>query len=175
MARETIATLPNAVSLSRLGMAAAFPILDDPEARLLLIAAAGATDFLDGYLARTRGESTRLGALIDPIADRCFVLVAVLVLWADDTATPAQLIALSIRDLVVMVAFFATRGVAMFRDFGFTARPAGKVATVLQLAVLATAYLYPPVFAPGVIAVAAVSLVALGDYGLAFWRGRRAA
>ena len=29
--------------------------------------------------------------------------------------------------------------------------------------------------APGVIAVAAVSLVALGDYGLAFWRGRRAA
>jgi CDP-diacylglycerol--glycerol-3-phosphate 3-phosphatidyltransferase/cardiolipin synthase len=172
MARETIATLPNAVSLSRLGMAAAFPILDDPEARLLLIAAAGATDFLDGYLARTRGESTRLGALIDPIADRCFVLVAVLVLWADDTATPAQLIALSIRDLVVMVAFFATRGVAMFRDFGFTARPAGKV---LQLAVLATAYLYPPAFAPGVIAVAAVSLVALGDYGLAFWRGRRAA
>ena len=86
-----------------------------------------------------------------------------------------ELLALSIRDLVVMVAFFATRGVAMFRDFGFTARPAGKVATVLQLAVLSMAYLCPPAFAPGVVAVAAVSLVALADYGIVFWRERRTA
>src|ERR1035437_8891418 len=70
MERETLATLPNLISLSRLGLAAAFVVLKGTNARLLVIAAAGATDFLDGYLARRGGSASKWGALIDPIADR---------------------------------------------------------------------------------------------------------
>ena len=59
MERDSLATLPNLISLSRLGLAVAFVVFTENDARLLLIAAAGATDFLDGYLARTRGSADR--------------------------------------------------------------------------------------------------------------------
>ena len=84
MERETLATLPNLISLSRLGLAAAFVVLKGTNARLLVIAAAGATDFLDGYLARRGGSTSKWGALIDPIADRFFVFTAVCALLFDD-------------------------------------------------------------------------------------------
>ena len=70
MERDSLATLPNLLSLSRLGFAAAFVLLKGRDERLLLIAAAGATDFLDGWIARRRGTATKWGALIDPVADR---------------------------------------------------------------------------------------------------------
>ena len=62
MPRDSLATLPNLISLSRLGLAAAFVLLKGTNARLALIAAAGATDFLDGYLARRRGTTSKWGA-----------------------------------------------------------------------------------------------------------------
>jgi CDP-diacylglycerol--glycerol-3-phosphate 3-phosphatidyltransferase/cardiolipin synthase len=172
MARDSIATLPNLVSLSRLGMAAVFPFLEGPDERLLLIAAAGATDFLDGYLARSRGTATRIGALIDPFADRCFILVAVFVLWMDGTIDLAATLVLAVRDVAVLGAFLATRGAARFKDITFVARPAGKVVTVLQLAALAIAYLSPAWLLASVLAVGVASVVAIADYARILWRGQ---
>ena len=51
--------------------------MDGVGARVGLIGAAAATDFLDGWLARRVNAASRWGALIDPIADRFFVLTAV--------------------------------------------------------------------------------------------------
>ncbi len=48
--------------------------------RLAVFAAAGATDWLDGWIARTRGETSRLGAALDPSADKMLVLGALLML-----------------------------------------------------------------------------------------------
>ena len=172
MPRDSIATLPNLVSMSRLGMAAVFPFLDGADERLLLIAAAGATDFLDGYLARSRGAATRIGALIDPFSDRCFILVAVFVLWMDGTLTLAHTLILAVRDLCVVGAWLATLGSARLKEFGFVARPAGKVVTALQLAALAIAYLWPPWLVGFVIAVGAASAVAIADYTRVILRGR---
>ena len=171
MPRDPIATLPNLVSMSRLGMALLFPFLTGRDARLVLIAAAGATDFLDGYLARTRGSTSRIGALIDPFADRCFVLVAVCVLWADDLISPVQLLVLAIRDVAVLAAFLWARATGRFPRFRFVARMTGKVVTVLQLAALAVAYLAPAWFGPLVIVVGVASLAAIADYAWALWRG----
>jgi CDP-diacylglycerol--glycerol-3-phosphate 3-phosphatidyltransferase/cardiolipin synthase len=64
MERETLATLPNLISLSRLGLAVAFVVLKGTNARLIVIAAAGATDFLDGYLARRGGSTWQYAILI---------------------------------------------------------------------------------------------------------------
>lgn len=172
MARDTIATLPNIVSLSRIPMAAAFPFLGGSEERVLLVAAAATTDFLDGYLARSRNSATRIGALIDPIADRCFVLVAVLVLWLDGTLTPLATLVLVARDLIVVGAFAATRGVNRFRQFEFMARPAGKAVTVLQLASLASAFLLPGWLAACIGLVAVATAVAVADYARALWQAR---
>lgn len=172
MGRESLGTLPNLLSLSRIGMAAIFPLLDGGDERLLLVAAAGATDFLDGYLARTRGATSKLGALIDPVSDRCFMLVAVLVLWAEGTLSLPQLLLLALRDICVAAAFFTTRGIVSLKRFSFAARPLGKVVTVLQLATLGIAYLLPHWLDAAAVIIAAISVVAVADYTVALVRGR---
>jgi CDP-diacylglycerol--glycerol-3-phosphate 3-phosphatidyltransferase/cardiolipin synthase len=169
-----LATLPNVVSLSRLPMAAAFPFLTGVEERVLLIAAAAATDFLDGYLARIRGAATRLGALLDPVADRCFVLVAVGVLWYESALTPVATVILVARDLAVTGAFVVTRFSPRLRRVPFMARPAGKVVTALQLSTLAATYLAPGLVATCVALVAVASTVAIVDYSAALWKRREA-
>ena len=51
----------------------------DPAAGLLF-AAAGITDSLDGYYARKLGQTSRLGAFLDPVADKLIVAVALVLL-----------------------------------------------------------------------------------------------
>ena len=172
MPRDSIATLPNLVSMSRLVMAALFPFVPGTPARLVLIAAAGVTDFLDGYLARTRGSSTRMGEMIDPFADRCFLLVAVCVLWADDVLSLTQMLVVAVRDISLLAVWIGARATGRLREFRFIARPSGKVLTVLQLATLAIAYIAPQWIMPAVIVVGLASAFAIADYGVALWRTR---
>ncbi len=63
----------------------------DPAAGLLF-AAAGITDSLDGYLARRLGQTSRLGAFLDPVADKLVVAVALVLLVSKD---PRALIVLT--------------------------------------------------------------------------------
>jgi len=63
----------------------------DPSAGLLF-AAAGITDSLDGYLARRLGQTSRLGAFLDPVADKLVVAVALVLLVSKD---PRALIVLT--------------------------------------------------------------------------------
>jgi CDP-diacylglycerol--glycerol-3-phosphate 3-phosphatidyltransferase len=55
----------------------------DPAAGLLF-AAAGVTDSLDGYFARRLGQTSRLGAFLDPVADKLIVAVALVLLVSKD-------------------------------------------------------------------------------------------
>src|SRR5436305_4899696 len=75
--------IPNILSLSRILLAVLF-IPAGGTARIALICLAGVTDFLDGWLARRTHSTTRWGALVDPIADRIFVLVAIVVYLLND-------------------------------------------------------------------------------------------
>ena len=122
MERETLATLPNLISLSRLGLAAAFVVLKGTNARLLVIAAAGATDFLDGYLARRGGSASKWGALIDPIADRFFVFAAVCALLFDDMIGTWQYAILISRDFMTAIGFLTARVVPWLRSVRFKSR-----------------------------------------------------
>jgi len=51
----------------------------------LLFAAAAITDTLDGYLARRLGQTTSLGAFLDPVADKLIVAVALVLIVSRDT------------------------------------------------------------------------------------------
>jgi CDP-diacylglycerol---glycerol-3-phosphate 3-phosphatidyltransferase len=88
MAPTMLTKLPNLLTLSRI---AAIPILvvllyfHDPLTRwiaLALFSLAGLTDYLDGYLARHRGEVSALGRFLDPIADKLLVSSLIVVLVA---------------------------------------------------------------------------------------------
>ena len=64
---------------------------------LVLFLGAAATDWFDGYLARAWGQQTRFGAMLDPIADKAMVLIALMVIvgfssWSPWLVLPATVI-----------------------------------------------------------------------------------
>ncbi|UCR89814.1 CDP-diacylglycerol--glycerol-3-phosphate 3-phosphatidyltransferase [Mycetocola spongiae] len=78
---DHILTLPNLLSFLRLALVPVFLVLlvegHDLEA-LVILAISGITDFLDGYLARKLNQVSKLGKLLDPAADRLYILAALL-------------------------------------------------------------------------------------------------
>jgi cardiolipin synthase len=76
-----IATVPNVITLVRL---LCLPVylwlllgLDDRLAAAALLAVLGATDFVDGYIARRFDQASDLGAILDPVADRLLFFVGI--------------------------------------------------------------------------------------------------
>lgn len=74
-------TLPNAVTVVRLALIVPIAILIVQDVRpvlaLLLLVVFGATDWVDGFLARRLGQTSAVGVLLDPIADRVGVVAIV--------------------------------------------------------------------------------------------------
>lgn len=165
-------TLPNVVSLSRFVLAAGFLASSSNGERVALVGVASLTDFLDGWLARRRNAVSRWGALIDPIADRAFVLAAVTTLLLQGQLTVVQYGVLLLRDIMTAIGFLVARVVVWLRPVAFRARPLGKVVTALQLVALIAALLWPGLLAPLVLVLGVVSVAATVDYTLLLWRER---
>jgi CDP-diacylglycerol--glycerol-3-phosphate 3-phosphatidyltransferase len=170
--RRTLGTLPNILSASRLVLAAGFVAAGANEARVGLIGAAAMTDFLDGWLARRVHATSRWGALLDPIADRVFVLTVVTTfVFTGALGTAAYFILIS-RDLATAVGFLVARAIPWLRPVEFKARALGKLVTMLQLLTLAAVLVHPPALPLLLAAVATTSALAIADYTLALWRAR---
>ncbi|MBM3908873.1 MAG: CDP-alcohol phosphatidyltransferase family protein [Gemmatimonadetes bacterium] len=172
MERDPIATLPNAISLSRLFLAALFPAVHEHDARLLILAAVGLTDFLDGWLARRWHQFSRVGALIDPFADRIFVLVAICTLLLEGQVTTLQYFVFLLRDIATAGAFAAAKAIPSLRHATFQARFSGKLATVLQLVALPAIVIDPRSATWAVSVVGVASFVSVVDYTVSLWRAR---
>lgn len=80
--RRQLWTIPNLVTALRLGCIPVFCWLlfglDSRLAAGILLGALGASDFVDGYLARRLDQATELGAILDPVADRFMFFAAVI-------------------------------------------------------------------------------------------------
>ena len=172
MPRLPSLTVADLVSLSRLALAGAFVVARGTAARLALIAASGATDYLDGWLARRRGETSAFGAVLDPATDRVFVLVVVATLLTEGTLTLAQTLLLMARDIVTTVGVLIARSVTRLRSLPIEARWSGKVVTALQFVALigAIADRRAIPWLLGLVAIASVASIA--DYSAAAWRAR---
>jgi CDP-diacylglycerol--glycerol-3-phosphate 3-phosphatidyltransferase len=170
--RRTLGTLPNILSCSRLALAAGFVASSTREAQVGIIGAAAITDFLDGWLARRVHATSRWGAMLDPIADRFFVLTVVgSMLFTGALNTGAYFILIT-RDLATAVGFVVARIIPWLRSVPFQARVSGKVVTVLQLVTLAALLTLPRV-APWLLGVVLIaSVLSIVDYTLALWRAR---
>src|SRR5690348_10318762 len=114
-ARVGLRALPNIISSSRVLLAAAFVAAGDANARLGLVGIAGLTDFLDGWIARRGRWTSRMGALIDPIADRIFVLVAVLTFVYIGSLSWLGLFVMLSRDVMTAIGFFVARIIPWLR------------------------------------------------------------
>jgi phosphatidylglycerophosphate synthase len=164
--------LPNILSSSRVLLAAGFVAVDHADGRLALVGVAGLTDFLDGWIARRAKVTSRWGALIDPIADRVFALVAVSTfLFTGQLSTLGYFVMIS-RDLMTAIGFLVARAVTWLRPIEFRARMSGKVVTVLQLATFVAILRFPSLVTAGLLLIGAASLYSVADYTMALWRER---
>jgi phosphatidylglycerophosphate synthase len=171
-ARGPLRALPNIISSSRVLLAVGFVVAHDPSARLGVVGVAAITDFLDGWIARRTRATSRWGALIDPIADRVFALVAVSsFLFRGQLSTVGYFVMIS-RDLMTAVGFLVARVVSWLKPVTFKARFSGKLVTVLQLATFIVILRFPDFVTPCLWLVGIASVWSIVDYTYALWRER---
>ena len=134
-----LAQLPNALTVLRLLLIPVFVVLiaagesgySWPAA--LVFAAAGATDQIDGFLARRWQVESAFGKIADPLADRLMIDVAVVMLWLDERLPLAALAVVLGRDLLLMGGY----KLVVPRGYEFEINFLGKAATWLLYAALA--------------------------------------
>jgi CDP-diacylglycerol--glycerol-3-phosphate 3-phosphatidyltransferase/cardiolipin synthase len=164
--------IPNILTLLRIVLIPVFVVvfyLPVPWARLvcaLIFTGAAVTDWLDGYLARRWGQTSPLGAFLDPVADKLMVAIALVLLVQAEAsiliALPAAVIigreitVSALREWMAEIGARAKVKVSM----------AGKLKTALQmisivLLILGSPYLGLPIYWPAVILLYIAALLTL--------------
>jgi CDP-diacylglycerol---glycerol-3-phosphate 3-phosphatidyltransferase len=187
--------LPNSITLSRIFcipvvlwiLSRSFPLRDVHGVPELIAASlfilASATDGLDGYLARRRGQITTMGILLDPLADKLLIASTYIALVS---YTP-DIVPVWIAVLVIGREFLVSglRSIASSEGFTIEASDLGKLKTVVQIVSVAAAILahrWPQwelgywtismslIARMAVYWVAVVSTISAVDYFIGFWR-----
>jgi phosphatidylglycerophosphate synthase len=172
MNRSALFTLPNTVSLSRVVLALAFVLVSETWDRIALIAVAGFTDFIDGWLARHEKSESTTGALLDPLADRIFVFVAISTYLVEGLLTSGPYFIFLTRDLATAAGFLVAKIIPTLRPAVFRARMLGKIVTVVQMITLVTMIVLPELTDFLILSIGIFSLASIVDYSIALWRGR---
>ena len=172
MNRSALFTLPNTVSLSRVVLALAFVLVSEPWDRIALIAVAGFTDFIDGWLARHEKSESTAGALLDPLADRIFVFVAISTYLVEGLLSTGQYFVFLTRDLATAAGFIVAKIIPTLRPAVFRARMLGKIVTVVQLITLVVIIVMPELTRVLIFTIGIASVASIVDYTIALWRGR---
>jgi CDP-diacylglycerol--glycerol-3-phosphate 3-phosphatidyltransferase len=150
-----------------------------------IFAVMAATDKLDGYLARRLGQSTHLGTILDPLADKLLIVCSTILLSFEWVASPGYKIpkpvvaAIYGKDVIVAVGALAL--LALAGKVSVRPRLLGKLSTGLQLALVMATLIGPDLdrthagLAGGMLrilwwSVSVVALAACVDY---LWQGWR--
>ena len=128
-----------------------------------------ATEFLDGQVARLLRVSSATGRILDPIADRVFVVSVLATLMWEGTVAPWQVILVTSRDIIVTAGALwvvARRGPSAMRHMPPSLL--GKGATAAQFLLLLAAVASQEVNAILLLLTSALSLAAGIDYAMRF-------
>jgi CDP-diacylglycerol--glycerol-3-phosphate 3-phosphatidyltransferase len=104
----------------------------DPAAGALF-ALAGITDSLDGYFARKYGQTSRLGAFLDPVADKLIVAVALVLLVSKDTRLIVVLPAIVIIGREIAISALREWMAEIGQRTKVAVSPLGKIKTIVQI------------------------------------------
>jgi CDP-diacylglycerol---glycerol-3-phosphate 3-phosphatidyltransferase len=127
--------VPNVLTLARILLIPVFIILfvnptpDQSLAAAIIFAVAAVTDMLDGYIARRTGQVTKLGKLLDPIADKLLVLSALILLMNVERVSALVVLLIVARELAVT----GIRAIAAGEGMIIAAETTGKYKMALQV------------------------------------------
>lgn len=145
---QDLLNLPNAITLTRIAMIPVFLWFTYHESRVdsfiacLVYAVTGATDFLDGWIARRKGLVTLIGKFLDPLADKLVVMAALVMLVHLGRVGAWVVILIMAREFIIT----GLRTIAMGEGIVIAAGQEGKYKTAFQLAgitFLLLNYTYP--------------------------------
>jgi CDP-diacylglycerol--glycerol-3-phosphate 3-phosphatidyltransferase len=140
--------LPNLITMVRMAMIPVILWFTYYESRrasfiaAILFAVTGATDFLDGWVARRRGLETVIGKFLDPLADKLVVMAALVMLVHLGRVAAWVVIVIMAREFIVS----GLRTIAMSEGIVIAAGQEGKTKTIFQIAgisFLLVHYAYP--------------------------------
>jgi len=143
---DLVRQLPNVLTTLRLAAVPVFAVLilaaggAESPAAAAVFAFAALTDFLDGELSRRLHAQSRYGRILDPVADRLLIDVAVVLLYADGRVPLAIVVLVLVRDVVLLGSLL----VPWARDHGVRVNPVGKAGTLVMMIGLLLAMLTPP-------------------------------
>lgn len=160
--------LPNLLTMSRFVMIPLFLALyfnDHSVAALCIVLLAGLTDLLDGYIARSSGQVTVTGIMLDPLADKLMMLavVAALVIGREIPGSAAVIMAFREIGMIASSAYFYFRGMKTVPANGL-----GKVTTFVYYLAILLLFLGLPGGTAALWCAIALSFVATGVYFMKF-------
>jgi len=126
--------IPTIITFSRMVIIFPFVLVasGNPLLGAALFSIASLTDLLDGYIARRSKQVTKVGMLLDPIADKLLVISALIVL-VDMAVIPAWIaIVIIVREFVVT----GLRVVALSKDIVIPAEMGGKIKVTAQISAI---------------------------------------
>lgn len=132
-------TIPNVLTWMRIFSIPVVVVLfympypwSDPAAGAVF-AIAGITDTLDGYFARKYGQTSRLGAFLDPVADKLIVAVALVLLVSKDTRLLVVLPAIVIIGREIAISALREWMAEIGQRTKVAVSPLGKIKTIVQI------------------------------------------
>ena len=173
--------LPNGITLARIASIPVFLVFTWYESRLnsmlaaLIFTIAGATDFLDGWVARRRGLVTVIGKFMDPLADKLVVVSALVMLVHLGRVAAWVVIVIMAREFIIT----GLRAVASSEGIVIAASQEGKYKTSLQIAAISfllVHYRYAVDFLVGTVTVdanAAGTMLLYLSLGFSLWSAVR--
>ena len=160
--------VPNILSTVRLILACVFPFAPE-QLWVWLIIGSGCSDVLDGWIARRWQVQSRLGAILDGVADKLFILAALLTIAGAGKFSLSWLPPLLARDLLVAFTAVYAATIRSWESFNkMDVRWTGKLATAGQFLLLLVAVLFPAGIQPVLCFAILLSVIAAGDYGRLF-------
>ncbi|NES27622.1 CDP-alcohol phosphatidyltransferase family protein [Micromonospora terminaliae] len=160
---DRVLTVPNLISFVRLvGVPLflyLFLVVKADVAAVVVLAVGGTSDWVDGWIARRLHQVSRLGELLDPLADRLYILATLLAFTAREVVPWQFTAALLARELLLLGSL------GVLRRYGYGPPPVhyvGKTATFLLLAA------FPILLLASAAESVATAAGAIG-WGLAWW------
>ena len=158
-------TVPNVISLLRLGLVPVFLWLvfgaKNPVGAGWMLGLIGATDWIDGYLARRLGQVSKVGEFLDPLADRLAVGAAVIAGLVEGVLPGWFAWAIIVRE--VLIAFGALF-IGVKAGAKLEVRRLGKAATLLLYVSIAWFYVSVNDFRPGLVTAYVTGLPGIVAY-----------
>lgn len=160
---DKVLTWPNALSALRLALVPVFLwliLIDENLLAFSVLAFSSFTDWLDGYLARKLNQMSRLGQLLDPAADRLFILASLLGLAITDKVPWWLVVVIVGRDFML---FFTLPFLAQVGYGPLPVNYSGKAGTFALL------YAFPLMLLPDVLPSEWAIFIYPIAWGFAFW------